>query len=377
MHALTSQNGYTVRSAQRGFSLIELMVGMLVSMVCVLAIMAAFTVYEGHKRTTTSANDAMQNGSFSLYEMERQIRSAGSGIINGSNYSLWGCPIQATTAGSVVMPTTGKTLPAPFNNWPTTVRAIPALIYSGGSSPDMIGIIGGNASYQAFNIAVSTTPSATALTVGNNFGIQTNEYLLGPLTNGNCALAQVATVTGTTNVTFSATNSASTGVQTAQYVFDLGYSPIFTVFGVDTGSNTLDSYDLLERSGNVATPIADGIVQIKALYGIHDGSTAGQTSNYIDHWVQPTGTWAYSAINASQTSAYTAAAAIKAIRIAVVAQSRLLEKSTDYTTGSSSLVLFKDLPTTLQYTVTTNPQYRYRVYDTVIPLRNAMIINHF
>jgi type IV pilus assembly protein PilW len=376
MHASDLQNRRNARVAGRGFSLIELMVGMLVSMICVLAIMAAFSVYEGHKRTTTSANDAMQNGSFSLYELERQVRSAGSGIINGSHYSLWGCPIQATTGSTAVMPT--GTLPAPFASWPSTVRAVPVFIQSGGTGPDAIGVISGNAAYQAFNISISTASSATDFTVGNNFGIQANDYLLAPLSNSKCALVQVATTTGTTQVTLTSANSTSGGVQTAAYAFDLGTSPIFSLFGVDTTSNTLVSYNLLQ-GGTTTTPIADGIVQIKALYGIHDGTTAGQSANYIDKWVQPTGTWAITALNTSTTTAATATGQIKAIRIAVVAQSRLPERSSDYITQNSktTLTLFPDLASTLQYQVTTLPQYRYRVYDTTIPIQNSMIITHF
>jgi type IV pilus assembly protein PilW len=386
MHSSELQQRHVIRPVHGGFSLIELMVGMLVSMICVLAIMSAFAVYEGHKRTTTSANDAMQNGSFTLYELERQVRTAGSGLINGSNYGLWGCPIQATTGGTAVMPT--GSIPTAFSNWPTTIRAVPVLIqYGGATGPDVIGVISGNAAYQAFNITISTATSATDFTVGNNFGIVANDYLLAPLSNGNCALAQVSSLSGTTTVALSSTNSASGGVQTAQYAFDLGASPVFSLFGVDTTSNTLISYDLLQRTvngGNAATPISDGIVQIKALYGIHDGTTAGQTANYIDKWVQPTGTWAISALTASTTAAATATSQIKAIRIAVVAQSRLPEQTSSlntgssYTTGKTSLTLFPDLSTAgLSYTITTLPQYRYRVYDTTIPVQNSMILSHF
>src|SRR5258708_3673161 len=74
-----------------GFTLIELMVGLLISLICTLAMMAAFAGFEGQKRTTTSGNDAQQNGSYSLFQLERQIRSAGSGLTQGNRYNLWGC----------------------------------------------------------------------------------------------------------------------------------------------------------------------------------------------------------------------------------------------------------------------------------------------
>ena len=92
---------------QTGFSLIELMVGMLVSIVCVLAMMAAFAAYEGPKRTTTSGDDAQQNGSYSLFELERQIRTAGSGLTPAATSCAWPGP----TTGRRPCGTAGRTPP--------------------------------------------------------------------------------------------------------------------------------------------------------------------------------------------------------------------------------------------------------------------------
>lgn len=365
---------------QRGFSLVELMVGMLVSMICMLAIMSAFAVYEGKKRTTTSSNDAQQNGSYALYTLERQLRTAGSGIAQGYNYGLWGCPVTAYTGGTQTLPATS--LPSPFTSsgWPLTTRIVPVLIASGGSNPDVIGVVAGDASQQVFKIAVNSTPSTSSVVVGNSFGILTGDYVIGTLSDGSCALAQLPTsaptaqVTGTT-LPLNAANTPVTGLNTATNLFDLGPSPAFTLFGIDSTTHSLVAYDLLQRpvNGNAATvtPIADGIVQIKALYGVQ---TAGSNSL---QWVQPTGNWSIGTLTASATAASGAMAQIKAIRVAVVAQSRLPERSADYSTGSSTLVLFPDLAPSLQYTVNTNAQFRYKVYDTTIAVRNALIANYY
>lgn len=376
------------RRRQRGFSLIELMVGMLVSMICVLAIMAAFATYEGKKRTTTSGNDAQQNGSYALYALERQLRTAGSGIVQGYNYSLWGCPVSAYTniSGSVTQTLPASSLPAPFNSssWPLTTRLVSVLVAAGGSNPDVIGVVGGNSAMQIFQVTVSSTPSVSSVVVANALGILSGDYLVGTLSNGTCALVHLPTAAPTaqvssTTIALDAANSPPDGLVTATKVFDLGPSPAFTLFGVDPTTNTLVSYDLLQRpvNGNAATvtPIADGIVQIKALYGIHN--LADSNPNQIDQWVQPTGTtWGIAALTANTAAAQTAMAQIQAIRVAVVAQSRLPERSTDYV-GKTSLTLFPDLPLSEQYTVTTLTQYRYQVYDTTIPIRNALVTVHY
>lgn len=367
--------------------MIELLVGMLVSMICIMAIMSAFAVYEGHKRTTTSGNDAQQNGSYALYAMERQLRTAGSGIVQGFNYSLWGCPVSAYSyTGSSTTPTLPATsLPAPFStsSWPLTARLVPVLIAAGGSNPDVIGTVSGNSALQVFQITVSSTPSASSVVVSNALGILTGDYLIGTLSNGTCALVHTPSASPTaqvssTNIALDMTNSAPTGLITATKLFDLGPSPSFTLFGIDPSTNSLVSYDLLQRpvNNNAATvmPIADGIVQLKALYGIHN--IADSNPNQIDQWVQPTGDWDIGALTASTAAAQTAMSQIQAIRVAIVAQSRLPERSTDYV-GGTSLTLFPDLSSSLQYTVTTQTQYRYKVYDTTIPIRNVLVTMHY
>jgi type IV pilus assembly protein PilW len=372
----------TAPARQRGFSLVELMVGMLVSLLCMLAIMAAFALYEGKKRTTTSGNDAQQNGSYALYTLERQLRTAGSSIVQGYNYGLWGCPVTAyttTPTGKVQTLPAQSALPSPFTSsgWPLTTRLVPVLIASGGSNPDVIGVVGGNSALQVFKIAIAGTPTTSSVAVGNSLGIMTGDYLLGTLSDGTCALAHLtssstATQVSGTTLTLDAANSPATGLQKATYLFDAGTAPMFTLFGIDASTNSLVSYDLLQRPVNgqaaTVTPIADGIVQMKALYGI-------QTSSGIS-WVQPTGTYSIGTLTASSSAASSAMGQIKAIRIAIIAQSRLPERSSDYV-NKNPIVLFQDLDSTLQYTFTPNTQYRYQVYDTTIPVRNALVSTHY
>ncbi|GGA38320.1 PilW family protein [Dyella nitratireducens] len=362
----------------RGFSLIELLVGMVVSMICMLAIMAAFAVYEGKKRSTTTGNDAQQNGSYALYALERQLRTAGSSIVQGYNHGLWGCPVTAYTNGTQTLP--AASLPSPFtsSSWPLTTRLVPVLIaYGGSTGPDVIGVVGGNSALQVFNINVSSTPSASSVVVGNALGILTGDYLVGTLSNGTCAMAHItasssgtATQVSSTTLALDTTNSPTTGLQTATNVFDVGPSPALTLYGIDASTNSLVSWDLLQRKVNnqtaTVTPIADGIVMMKALYGIQTSSSSSLT------WVQPTGSWAIGTLTAGTSAAATAMGQIKAIRVAIVAQSRLPERSTDYT-GNTSLTLFKDLDSSVRYTITTSTQFRYQVYETTIPVRNAMV----
>ncbi|MEO9216224.1 MAG: PilW family protein [Rhodanobacter sp.] len=372
----------------RGFTLIELMVGMVVSILCVLAMMSAFATFEGQKRTTTSGGDAQQSGSYSLYELERQIRTAGSGLTQGNGYGVWGCSLAAFSGSTQRIPSAAA-LPAPFAAWPlgttpVNLMLMPVLIASGGTDaagnakPDVIAVVGGNPAGTVFQVGV-TAGTNTTVTLDNAFGFTAGDYLLGTTTAGNCVLGKASSISATAPnpITLSAADSppttSATGFTAATKVFDLGPSPVLSLFGVDPTSHSLEVFDLLQRSGSTAIPIADGIVQIKALYGVDTTGTG-----FVDTWVQPTGTtWSIGSIMTSQATANAAYGKIKAIRVVVVAQSKLGERQSDYATGGSTLTLFPDLATSLQYTVTTQSQYRYKVYDTTIPIRNALITRYF
>jgi len=376
------------RTRATGFSLIELMVGMLISLIGTLAMMKTFAAFEAQKRTTTSGDDAQQNGAYSTYELERQLRTAGSGLVQGKNYGLWGCAITAYSGGMQRLPLGTAKPPAPFDayGWPATMRAVPVLIASGDASSggDQLALIGGNPAVRTFKSAVTVSSASDSVDVDNAMGIYKNDYLLGSDKSGNCTLALAnADPTLAKSISLSANDSPSNGFKGAfsgqGYLFDLGPAPAFTLFGVDTVTSELVSYDLLQRTGSATVPLADGIVTIKALYGIDDGANGGTAGDgEIDEWVAPTGAWSLDKLTASNTAATNAMAQIKAIRIAVVAQSELPERAdaagvaAGYT-GATSLTLFGDLAAALQFTVTTDSRFRYKVYDTVIPLRNAFI----
>jgi type IV pilus assembly protein PilW len=374
------------RTRATGFSLIELMVGMLISLIGTLAMMKTFAAFEAQKRTTTSGDDAQQNGAYSMYELERQLRTAGSGLVQGKNYGLWGCAITAYSNATQRLPLGTAKAPAPFGAWTGTMYAVPVLIANGATSSggDQLAMIGGNPAVRTFKSAVTVSSASDSVDVDNAMGIYRDDYLLGSDKSGNCSLALAsADPTSAKRISLSANDSPSAGFKGAfsgqGYLFDLGPNPAFTLFGVDTKTNELVSYDLLQRTGSTTVPLADGIVTIKALYGVDDGAnghTAGDGE--IDEWVAPTGAWSLDKLTANSTAASNAMAQIKAIRIAVVAQSELPERAdapgvaAGYT-GATSLTLFGDLASALQITVTTDSRFRYKVYDTVIPLRNAFI----
>src|SRR5437870_13358793 len=66
--------------SERGFSMVELMVAMLIGLIGMIIILQVFEVSEGIKRSTTSGGDAQQNGAIALYTIERDFKNAGMGF---------------------------------------------------------------------------------------------------------------------------------------------------------------------------------------------------------------------------------------------------------------------------------------------------------
>ena len=386
MHSRTP--GRTGRTPA-GFSLIELMVGIVVSLIGSLAMLLTFAQFEAQKRRTTAANDRQENGSFAAVELERVIRTAGSGLVQGKNHGLSGCPIVASANGTPLLPIPDA-LPAPFDAVPRTVRAIPILVRDGGrgpngSKPDTLSVIAGNPAVRVFQATVQPGTTGSLLTVDNAVGIQAGDggadYLLGtPNASGNCVLGLLNRSVSSAPPTFSLAAAPSNGFIGTPKVFDLGQNPTLALYGIDTSQtpNVLVRYDLL---GGTQASIADGIVMLKAVYGVDDGAAAGLPAGgvaddgVIDEWVSPTGAWDFDQLSSGTSQAAAAVRQIKAVRVALVAQSEIAERLQDYS-GPEQMDLFPDLGSS-KTTIALSPHFRYKVYDVTIPVRNALVTRYF
>ncbi len=69
----------------RGFSLMELMVGVVIGLIATLIIFQVFAVSEGLKRNTTAAGDAQTTGLISSFILGQELGNAGSGDDGGAN----------------------------------------------------------------------------------------------------------------------------------------------------------------------------------------------------------------------------------------------------------------------------------------------------
>ena len=84
--------------ATAGFTLVEVMVGMVLAMLTTVIVSQVLLRAEGQKRSATSGSDAQVNGNLALFTLQRELQNAGYGL--AVNPSALGCPVNYRYKGS-------------------------------------------------------------------------------------------------------------------------------------------------------------------------------------------------------------------------------------------------------------------------------------
>ncbi len=407
------QRSRAVVGAQGGFTLVEMMVAIAIGLIVTLAVTGAVLTM-GRQFRVVAANSAAQGSAqIALSLIDSSGRSAGAGLFAN---------------GRLLCPT--------FNAWRDgAVRAngsvlMPARIVDGGGNglSDTVVFTGSNASG-----ALSTAPlvdrmagpNAATLLVGNTGTFAVNDLgLIGaPGSNQPCTLVQLtaaATVgaacagnaTACKTLTKAIDPGGATGYNPAAGTFaaepvygfaeDLGAVPpvrgpasitrLGSVFRQDAYAvqcGTLVQYDAFSPVaptctqsplgfGGGANALATDVVLMHAQYGV----SASAASDIVTNWVEPSGvTWgAPSAANVEL---------IKAIRVVVVARSKEPEGSVVTAACTNPAAVANTGPCSFNDANApvidvsgiavpagrTWQNYRYRVHQAVIPLRNVIWSN--
>ncbi|MGJ7490969.1 PilW family protein [Variovorax sp. ZT4R33] len=401
-----------VRARLRGVTLIELMVAMVIGLVVVLAVTSVVTLGESRKRSTTSTNDMNQSGAYAAYVIDRMLRSVGSGFAQTGTRGVFGCRLSASRsiggAQTTILPRT-TAFPAPFDTLlggagaaaAGNLRVAPLLIAKGATagSSDMLVIMGGNAAAGDVPRRIrSGIASTNNLRLDNTIGLGNGDIgLVSQEGVDDCLIEQVHAADASAVTALNATGNevlpvgdryvTSTGSTTSLATLAGSGSAFFTPLGnvqannvqfqlVGVGADrTLVAYDLLRAAGTNANEgtdasalqsLADGVVALYAVYGVDtDGNGTVET------WVDP-GATNY-AIGTLMTAPDTLRR-IVAVRVALVTRSSLYEKTA---VTPATLTIFGDLDAAARRTLTvptTDQNFRYRVIDTTIPLRNMLLL---
>lgn len=367
---------------QSGFSLVEILVGLVIGMLAMLAIFQTLALFESQRRTTGAGAQMQQSGLAAIYILEQDIRLGGFGLIdNGGmpcfNINAYGSP-------------------------QSVFQSVPLQIVDGGTGSDTLvtarfdsdtgGIAtgGGRAILTTSLAAVPTT-----LPVDTGRGFKPNDYILIAQSGLDCSLLQVsgtyayagdptnvpvqavANSAGTASAaTFPSYTGSATNPASYATIVDLGQTDSFITSRYYVSSGTLLESD----NGGAGVPLASVIVNIQAQYGV---APAGSQS--ISCWTDAKGSNCAPASGDWSNPTSADFERVKAIRIAVVARSDLKEKptggATSCNTTTTAPVSWPSLgvpagsspPPVVDLSSDTDWQcYRYKVYSTIVPLRNVM-----
>lgn len=382
-------------AAQRGVTLIELMIGMVIGLLAVLVIAQVTTVYEGRKRTITAGSDAQVNGALALQTLQRDVQASGYGTSEGG---ATGCRIVGQRAGMV-------------RKFERTLA--PVVITDGADgAPDSIDVLMSNHTDFALptRVAGGHTKDSNVFVIGYNTDLghhkgdlmlavpvptpdQTDPDRFCSLFNlsaepvvGSARLFHDAGADGPWNqdlgtTVFPGNKGTDVSYPAGSLLLDLGtlVSRRYCLTGLtDALCDTPKSqapYHLRQVSFDSSTgqSIADDlypqIVQLQAVYGIDTSVPADQVA---DVWtpVSPTTSKDWQRV--------------VAVRVAVVARSTQNERrpnqaAREWATASLP-VWYPDGVTAQPIHVEKSPpgagddwrNYRYKVFETVIPLRNLL-----
>ncbi len=399
----TSSRNITYRAG--GFSLVELMIGMVVALIVMLAITASVATINQQRKNTVAGGDAQENAQIALAAIDRSARMAGAGL---ETLRLL-CPTlnhyDANRTPQVVS-----------NGGAFGAASTPVLITPGAAVTDSDRI---RFSYSAqtggiTNVQIAKPmPTASSVYTVNSWGsLKVGDIAIvgvppksqpNPASPRPCTLFQVTELqpgggnctpfTACENIVHNSGSSSpmnppnpeSVFTDAPRYGFENSGAVIGPAFIMNTGVPVIEEFAVLPACNSLvsslppavasctasplsftnAQALAGDIVQMKAQYGLSNSATSSEVVQWVN---APTA-------NLNR---------VKAVRVAIVARSKepAPQNATTPCTNAAGVVnvgpcSFQDAsaPVINLSTVATPggiswQRFRYRVYQTVIPLRN-------
>lgn len=357
---------------------------MAISLIGMIMMFQAMSSWEARKRTTSSGSDAQISGSIGMFTLERDLKLAGYGF---GNAAAMGCTVTAYDSA--------RTAPGLFS-----FTMAPIVITDGvGGAPDTLAVLYGSGTTMSSAQTFSNL-STTAIRLNNRTGLQNGDLLIAA-DSGNtvCGLFEVTgsanadgvsidqgagayinyvnnqnvsaqtALAGTALATLQAkfhnnsgiarfNNATAKGVGTSGAAFNLGTLPRLNVWQITNRRFLTFTNTLVNQT--TATEVADGVVNLQAEYGLDVNSDGGVDST---EW------------SAAAPAVWTQ---LRSIRVGLLARSQQFENAV-VTANAPTWAGGAFTMTNLDGTADTNPgtandwrRYRYRVYETVIPLRNML-----
>ncbi|MBI2731772.1 MAG: PilW family protein [Aquabacterium sp.] len=367
------------RARQQGFSLVEIMVGLVIGMATVVIMLQMLSNSDATKRRAAGGNDAQMNAALALYTLGREIRASGYGI---NDQRLLGCDLTYQTSSDAA------TVTIPLQ--PTTVlKAGNTLVPAGDANTDVLMVIySSNAgSADGDKLLANSSAGSYQVSTPSSYNIGDIVVAQNSVRPSPCKLTtdKVVNITGSTLTV----DPGVIGMPANSVIYNMGGAPVVSVYAIRNGNLTVcdfTAWDCGKASytnpvnSNVWVPIASNVVALRAQYG-HDllaGLPGGGIQKVVSQYDQitPDKTTGMSGYSVDCSWARTLA-----VRVALVARNASYDKN-DVTktnpvwSGSTAdAVSSPSNPTALPFDLSSNgdwKKYRYKTLETTVPLRNAI-----
>jgi type IV pilus assembly protein PilW len=423
------------KAASHGFSLIELMVGVTIGLIGCVIIFQVLAVNEGYKRSTTGNADAQVAGSMALYSLERDMRMAGYGLNDRStlgcnllgftstrtvqNYSLRMVPVQIHSGVAASTPANSDIISV---NYGTPLDFAPGYgLMATNMAPGTNFRLENRGGIRRWDMLVISQPGQANCSLVNAVNLPLDPASV-PACGGNNSTDAIEICAGTPKTDHDGVQriyNPAGGLAgaptftvlpgtTNTRVFNFGADPVFNVYRVLNDNLVVCDMRTADCSNTAAanwTVVVENVVYLKAQYGMDtndDGivdtfdsrvcrdtdtiysSTTGD--NFGDSWATSSDTnsdglhdtWAPALPSAFDWSR------VMAIRLAIVVRSTQWEKidvspttlqlwpTATSNSGCNNAAALTNAPSAGPVYTVPDQRYRYRVFETVIPLRNSI-----
>ncbi|GMV54583.1 MAG: hypothetical protein AMXMBFR6_03880 [Betaproteobacteria bacterium] len=376
--------GPSSAAPQVGFGLVEVMVGMVIAMIGILAMTQIFALSEGQRRATTSGADAQSTGALAMFTLERELQMAGHGLINTNCQDV---RMRDSVGNTVAM-----------SGLPVTIAARNDTAFGGDVPSRQVTVVASSSSTGGFSATLGDgmATSASPLRVHFGAGFRKGDLLLisqpgklhctvlqvsatpFPLAppfvaqavsvpgeiGGNGVLWQIPHDPDPADAPFNPPNADNIAPPGG---FDRSLATVRVMGGTMTRlSFFVQGRNLVRRdeSAPAATPptvIASNVVALEARYGL-DLLPAAAPDGFVD---------TYTDVLPPNTPDNR----IVAVRLAIVTRGTIPERVTVLNRANPNLIPLWDGGPILDVDSTNDPDarnFRYRVFQTTIPLRNGI-----
>lgn len=327
-----------------GFSLIELMVGLVIGMLAVIIVMQVFRVSEGVRRTTSGSGDAQTAGAVAMSMLMHDLRQAGQGL---SNANTLGCSLALTG---------GHTL---SNLGPVVINS--ADVAAGDADTDTLLVAYGTGNGSPEGQRIKSQTGSNDFTVPAPTAYRLQDYVIAT----PASPASPCTLTlDRINVTPTTVLTLATGASdmTQGVLYDLGQAVRVAAYRVNGGQLAVCDYMAQDCSSGDASnwaTIAEGVVSLRAQY-------TKDTSATMDAIVDAGG------YNQTTPTVYCSGTAgwsrVLGLRLALVSRNGQLEKE-EVTAAAPSWAASSAAAIDLSGNDNWK-HYRYKTFESTLPLRN-------